>query len=189
MTKINENTILFGASGMFGDQVVFRNLNGQTIMARRPRRTNKRTEAQKAHALRFKDATIYAKAALTDEDTHKAYAKKAVTFEKYLTAYNIAVADFMNAPVIEEINLNNYSGQAGERITVYATDDFEVKEVTIEIRDSNNMLVEKGKALLPANSLDWEYTTQSVNTALTGCVVSVSVSDRPGNVTIKNLSL
>ena len=183
MAKINENLFILGASGMVGRQMVYRNCNGKIILSKRPRRTQKQTDAQLAQMLRFKEATIYAKAALTDEATRKAYSEKAQNSADKLSAYNVAVADYLNAPVIKKVNLENYSGQAGEKIVVSAFDDFEMKEVTIEIRQSDNTLVEKGKALADSNGLDWVYTTQSANAMLAGSVVTACAVDRPGNVT------
>jgi hypothetical protein len=185
MAKIDDNLFLLGARGMVGNQMVFRIRKGNIILSKRPRRTKNQTDAQIAHALRFKEATIYAKAALTDEDTRKAYSERAQNSEDALSAYNVAVADYLNSPVIRKVNLEGYSGQSGEGIVVSATDDFQVKEVSVEIRQSDDTLVEKGTALAESNGLDWKYTTQSVNASLAGSMVIVRVSDIPGNVTVK----
>lgn len=121
-----------------------------------------------------------------DEDTRKGYAEKAQNSENALSAYNVAVADFLNVPVIRKINLEEYSGgQVGEEITVSAMDDFMVKEVTVEIRQADDSLVEKGTALVEPNGLDWKYKTESVNASPAGSRVIVRVSDLPGNVTVK----
>lgn len=185
MAIIHDNLFVLGTSGMVGSQLVYRNRNGKIILSKRPHRTKPQTDAQIAHGLRFKEATIYAKAALTDEDTRKGYAEKAQNSGNGLSAYNVAVADFLNAPVIRKINLDVYSGQSGEEIVISAIDDFRVKDVTVEIRQSDSTLVEKGTAIAGANGLDWTYTTQSANASLTGSKVTVRVSDLPGNVTVK----
>lgn len=185
MALITDNLFVLGARGMVGNQIVYRIRKGRMILSKRPRRTENQSDVHMAQMLRFKEATIYAKAALTDEDTRKAYAGKAKNSLGGLSAYNVAVADFLNAPLIGKIDLDGYSGQPGEGIVVSATDDFRVKEVTVEICQSDDTLVEKGIALAATNGLDWIYMTQSVNASLTGCRVTVRVTDLPGNVTVK----
>lgn len=185
MAKIDENLYLIGARGMVGKQMVFRNQDGKIILAKRPRRKKQQTDAQLEQTIRFKEATIYAKAVLADDDLRKGYAEKALNRGKGFSAYNMAVADYLKGPVVRKIDLEKYNGQVGEVIVVSAVDNFEVKEVMVEIRQSDNSLVEKGEALADLNGIDWKYTTQSVNGSPSGSVVTVRVSDRPGNVTVK----
>lgn len=183
MARINENLFVLGASGMVGKQLVYRNCKGGIILAKRPRCKKKKTDAQMAQMLRFKEAVIYAKHALTDEATYRAYNEKAQNSGYALCARNVAIGDYLNAPVIKRVNLEKYDGQAGEIIVVSAIDDFEVKEVMVEIRQRDGTLVEKGEALAVGNGLDWIYTTQSVNVMLSGSVIRACAVDRPGNVT------
>ncbi|MDR2919835.1 MAG: hypothetical protein LBV72_10785 [Tannerella sp.] len=183
MARINENLFVLGASGMVGKQMVYRNCKGGIILQKRPRRTQKQTDAQIAQVNRFKEAVIYAKAALADEATRKAYSEKARNSAYALSAHNVAVGDYLNAPIINKVNLERYSGLAGEEIVISAIDDFEVKEVAVEIRQSDNTLVEKGKALANGNGLDWIYTTQWVNTMVAGSIITACAVDRPGNIT------
>jgi hypothetical protein len=55
-----------------------------------------------------------------------AYAAKA---KKGWTAYNAAVADFLNAPDIDTIDLSGYTGQPGDPIRIIVTDDYKVQEL------------------------------------------------------------
>lgn len=188
MAKSEDNLFTYGLRGMVGRQMVFRNRKGQITVSKRPRPPKTRSKDQRKHASRFKEAAIYAKAVLADEEIRKIYTERAAQDqEKIINAYNLAIGDYMKAPVIEKVNPDEYTGQAGERIIVSATDDFEVKEVTVEIRQSGGTFVEKGKALPDANGTDWKYTTQLVNTLFTGSIITVSASDRPGNITRKEV--
>lgn len=187
MAIIENNLFLFGASGMVGEQMVFRNRKGKIILSKRPHRTKEYTDMQVGQMLRFKEASIYAKAALMDEGVRKAYDEKAQHSEEALSAYNVAIADYLRAPVVRKVVTDGYNGGVGDVIVVSATDDFEVKEVLVEIRQSDDTLVEKGMASAGTNGLDWVYTTQSVNNSPAGSVVTVRVSDRPGNVTEKEV--
>lgn len=187
MAKSENNLFTFGLRGMVGKQMVFRNRKGQITVSKRPLPVKTRTPNQKEHALRFKEAAIYAKSVLADEEICKIYREKTEHPQKIINAYNLAIGDYMKGPVIEKVNPDEYTGLPGERIVVFATDNFEVKEVTVEIRQSGGMLVEKGNAFPNDNGLDWEYTTQFVNMQLTGSIVTAYASDRPGNITTKEM--
>jgi len=53
--------------------------------------------------------------------------------------YNVD-ADFLNAAHINEIGVDRYPGQPDSDSQVCAVDDFELKEVTISIHDSDGTL-------------------------------------------------
>jgi hypothetical protein len=59
--------------------------------------------------------------------------------KKGRTAFNTAVADFLNAPDIDTIDLSGYTGQPGDLIRITVTDDYKVQEV----KCFNNMLLMK----------------------------------------------
>ncbi|EKB58260.1 hypothetical protein [Bergeyella zoohelcum] len=104
-----------------------------------------------------------------------------------LNSYNIAVADLMNAPKIEQIDLSAYTGQVGDLIKVKAYDDFAVKAVTVEIQNSEGTLVEKGNAI--DNGLEWIYTATVNNPNLSGYKIIVRATDNPNNLTEKEVQL
>lgn len=185
MTKVKENDLTLGLSGKFGRQFIFRNAKGQTIVARNGNKKRKKTQAQKDQIKRFREAVIYAKAALADEAKKAAYTEKASRIPHLVSAYNIAVADYLHYPEIDEINVNEYTGQAGEEIIISATDNFKVVSVKVEIRQSDDTLVEKGIAEIAPTGVEWIYTTTSVNATLAGSKIIVSVTDTPGHVTTK----
>ena len=65
---------------------------------------------------------------MADADAKAAYASKAGDTR---SAFNVAVADFFNAPNIDAIDLKAYSGTAGNSIRVRVTDDFRVVQVQV----------------------------------------------------------
>lgn len=187
MAKSENNLFTFGLRGMVGKQMVFRNRKGQITVSKRPCSPNMRTPKQKVYSERFKEAAIYAKSVLADEEICKIYREKTLHPGKIINAYNLAIGDYMKGPVIEKVNPNEYTGRPGERIVVSATDNFEVREVTVEIRQRGGMLVEKGNAFPNENGMEWEYMTQLVNTQPTGSIVTAYAFDRPGNITTKEM--
>jgi hypothetical protein len=182
MARSKNNVVTHGLSGKVGDMLVFSQRNGKTIVSKIPNRTAPQSDAQIQHLQKFQEAVIYAKSVMADPTTKAAYAAKA---QGGVTAYNVAVADLLNAPNIESINLSAYTGKIGDKIIIRATDDFKVTKVTVTITNADNSLVEKGEAVLSANGLDWVYTAATVNADLSGDKIVVQAFDLPGNLTEK----
>jgi hypothetical protein len=131
MTKQKNNVVTCGLSGKIGDLLIFRRINGKTVISKTPERSKTVTEKQAATCKRFQQATLYAKAAVANPETEEqcaAAAKKGK--DKGRTAYN--VADFFNAPDIDTIDLSNYTGAAGDEIRAIASDDFAMKSVCVD---------------------------------------------------------
>ena len=106
------------------------------------------------------------------------YAQKASAGQ---SAFNVAVADYFNAPDIQEIDVTAYTGQIGSTIRVRATDDFTVESVSVHIANGDGSLVEEGSAILQQNGLDWLFTATKLNDSLIGDRITVTVFDIPHN--------
>lgn len=183
MAHSTDNVILQGAHGTFAKQLVFRQRFGQSILCKRPKKSNiPPTAAQIAIRERFQAATVYAKSVKANPDLLAMYQAAA---KDGLTAYNIALADFFRAPDIRELDVSAYTGAIGNTIRVRAIDDFKVKAVQVSIFSTTNELLEEGAAIIATNGLDWIYTTTKENSTPAGCKIKVQASDLPGNATIK----
>lgn len=181
MAKVGDNMVTTSLSGKLGNLLVFRNRNGKTYVAKAPReRTGEPSEAQKQHQAKFQEAVIYARGAIADPATKAAYEASA---EGGQNAYNVAVADFFNAPHIDEVDLSNYTGQPGSFIRIRAVDDFNVAEVTVTIQNSDGSEVESGAAQSSIGDIWWHYTATANNESLEGDKIIIRVSDVPGNIT------
>jgi len=190
MSIIEDNLFLMGASGMVGKQMVFRNCKGKTILAKPPRRTKQQSNAQQEHNSRFKGAVAYAKAAIADKEIRKGYNEKAAQSVRCLSAFNVAISDYMHSPVIRDIDLSYYRGQLCDVIKISATDDFQVASVMIEILRDDGSLLEVGMAEYAISNPDeWVYYAQSSVASVSGYRVNVIVTDLPGNVTEKRVDL
>jgi hypothetical protein len=180
MVQIKKNIVTKGFSGKL-DTIVFRVRGGKTIVSTAPEhKEHELSQAQKNHRKNFQEAILYGKSVLADAGRKAEYKEVA---DEGQSAYNVAVADFLNAPAIEEIDVNKYTGQPGSTITVQASDDFKVAEVQIAIYNNDGSLVEKGFAVQQPNLADWLYTATAVNSELPGDKVVVRVTDIPGNLT------
>jgi hypothetical protein len=179
MAKQKGNVVTHGLSGKIGDLLVFRQVDGKTIVSKMPEQSKEVSEKQKAHRRRFQQAVIYAQA-VTATDEGKAFYR---TAKKDRTPFNAAVADFLNAPDIEHIDLSGYTGVTGDQIRIMASDDFAVKSVHIQINSADGSLVEEGEAVSDITGHFWTYTAMRDNNNLTGDRIVVTACDYPGNIT------
>ena len=182
MAKVAKNIVLFGASGKLGDQIVIRQRGGQTILSQVPgERETEPTEAQKVQQQRFQQAVIYGKSQVADEAAKAEYAAKA---EGLKTAFNVAVADFLHAPDVDEIDVISYHGAVDDTIRVRVTDDFKVEQVQVSILNSDGTLVEEGDAAQQDNEIDWVYIATTTNENTEGDKIVVMAADKPGNISV-----
>ncbi len=178
MARTINNTITHGVSGKFGDQIVFRQVNGKTLMCKSPIGRGKTSAKQEQQQEKFKKASQYAKQALEDPVLSAEYALEAKR-RKGLSAYNVAVADYLISPTIDKVDVSAYTGNVGEKIKIQAYDDYKVEAVKVYIHTSSS-LVEEGEAIL--QGIEWIYTVQTENTNLSGSKITIQVMDMPGNV-------
>ena len=187
MASSTNNDLTFGLRGKVGRMIVFRQFFGKTIVARRPEKKERiATPAQQLNKDRFKEAVIYAKNALLDESKKAAYLAVA---DPGQTAFNVAFADYFKAPVLSMADIEQYTGQTGEKIRVRALDDFMVNSVSVSITKADGTLIEQGEALITSNGLDWEYTSAALNDELAGTKILFTAADLPGNSTRLEITL
>jgi hypothetical protein len=187
MAEVKNNIVTHGVSGKLGEMIVFRQVNGKTIMAMAPKQTGKYSDKQLEAKRRFQSAVIYGKAATADPLVKAEYEKG--KGGKFTSAYQVAVADFLVAPDIQEVNLKEYKGNVGDVITIRVTDDFKVDEVTVSIHNPDGVLVEEGKAVQLLGGVDWTYKATVKNESLAGDKITITAYDMPGNETVKGSTL
>jgi len=178
MTLVTDNIMTTGMSGMFGNQVVFRQRDGRTIAAKKPRKHGSATAAQEAHKKRFLKAVDYARKALADPELKAMYEVNAGVGA---TAYNMAVADALTAPVIEHIETQGYTSAHGGMIMVSVYKKFRLRSVSVRIALDDGTLLEKGEAVQVNGSREWQYTPAAPSPVATGVKVTALATDLPGN--------
>lgn len=187
MARSKNNIVTHGLSGKVGDLLVFSQRNGKTIVGKVPKQsTRELSDGQKAHRLKFQKAVLYAKSVMNDPAKNEIYEER-VDRSKGQTTYNVAVADLLNAPDIESIDLSSYSGNVGDVIKVMVTDDFGVEEVKVKIENADGTLVEEGNAV--NSGIEWVYTATVQNADLAGDKITVTASDAPANLSEKSENL
>lgn len=167
MAKVKRNLILQGISGAIDKTLVFRQMrDGTTILSAAPDFSRRVfSKGQLTHQSRFRQAAAYARHAAR---TTPIYAE--LTKGTTRTAYNIALSDWFNPPVIDSIELLD------DRIRVAASDNVLVVKVLVTIMDEQEEVLEQGQAK-QVNKTFWEYSAQAAGRII------VEAWDLPGNKT------
>lgn len=179
MSIADDNVLVRGFSGKFGDQVVFRRRNGKTIMANVPgKRTSKPAGRQRECCDNFTAASKWAKMVLKDPERLAAYKAKVTGLQN---AFNMAVADYLQPPAVTGINGMAYHGQAGDVILVTASDVFKVKEVMVEIRGPKKTTIEHGPCTPDPSGSYWQYVAVKDAGSTRGLILKAVAFDSAGN--------
>jgi hypothetical protein len=185
MAKVKLNPVMEQVRGKIGD-LVFKRYEDRVIVTRKADRDGLvATVGQEAQRERFRQAAAYGKAVFADPAQKALY--EAAGKAKSKPAFALTVSDFMNSPVIDLIDLANYTGQVGQAIIVRASDDFAVAGVTVAVRDNAGGLVEQGAATLDLGV--WRYVTTAVLPAGRPVTIEATATDRAGNATSSVQSL
>jgi|GEM_PF-865398 len=166
MAKATMNGIIEGLSGSIDKNHYARTTRGgKTIISLKPDFSNRQfSEGQLDVQSGMKAASAYAVVA----KVNPVYVQKAEGTDK--NAYNVAVGDWFNPPVIRRIE-----SRAGN-IRVVASDDVMVTGVTITVMDEAGQPLEQGEAELD-RGVWWVYEAANQGTIL------VEARDLAGNVT------
>jgi hypothetical protein len=183
LVTLNQLLVL-SAKGQLGSVVFYPHpfKAGLFVMRGKGKRTKAATDAELENQERFRRAQAYAKAAQNDP---RYQAAQKTTHRQ---AVNIAIANYLNAPVVRDIDLGEYTGAAGQVIRVQADDDFEVTGILIRILDLAGVLLESGSATrAPEGNTTWNYTAQADIPRGQTVVIEATAIDDPGNRAVRKL--
>ncbi|NCA77071.1 MAG: hypothetical protein EOM90_12130 [Alphaproteobacteria bacterium] len=185
MSITKSNVITKNYKGKFGNQVVFRNRYGKSIMAVPPKKTNNEpTDNQVNARKKFALATRYAKNILQDPDMLTAYTARS---RDGLTPYILAVTDYLKPPFVDSIDTSGYHGAPGDKIRVSAGDDFAVVEVLVQVVGVTGVVIEQGTCTLNQITGSYDFTATATVTDLSGITIIATARDIPGHT--DNLSV
>ena len=118
---------------------------------------------------------------MADPETKALYDEAAKAEGK--PVFSLTVADFFNAPTVEQVDVSEYTGAVGDEIVILASDDFEVASVGVAITDADGNEIEGGEATeTPEDSGRWVYAATTEVATGTTVRITVTASDRPGSV-------
>ncbi len=171
MAKVKNSLLLEGLIGTLGKDLVFRQMkDGSTIVSTKPNFSHRKfSREQLSHQQRFREATAYARQAARTNPIYKELAKGTTK-----TAYNIALADWFNPPIIRHLRRQDGC------ILIEATDNVLVAKVLVKIMDAEGQIKEEGAAVLVKAPL-WEYATIQSGKAI------VEAYDLAGNRTTQEI--
>jgi hypothetical protein len=181
MAESKNNPLTKGLSGKIGNGIVFSQRGNKTFASSPPRkRPGPPHPNQEPGQTKFQQAVVFGKAITEDPDVKEIYGDSAGPGQ---SAYNVAIADFISAPDISEIDLDSYTGLPGSIIKINVTDNFLVTSVYVHIHNPDGTLVEEGNAIFDLNTFYWVYTATVSNTELNGDRIMVTATDFPENST------
>jgi hypothetical protein len=169
MAKVKQNALVEGLSGTIGKNLVFRHMkDGRTIVSTKQDFSNRVfSKGQLTHQSRFQQAAAYARDAAKSNPIYFELAKGTTK-----TAYNIALSDWFNPPMIHGVQRTN------TLIQIDATDNVLVVRVRVSILDEGGKVLEQGEAA-SQNAELWKYTCSASGR------IRVEVWDLAGNVVRK----
>lgn len=185
MILTGNNIINYGPSGMFDNQIVFRQRYGKIIGCKAPKkRPGKGTPNQQKARQRMTEANIYARKVKLMPGWSAFYEERLYNGR---CVQHLAVSDYFHPPIIHHINTGSYRGRRGGLITVNATDNFKVKQVIVTVYNELGLVVESGDAVQIFGSDNWEYTAITKCNGV--CRIEVKAMDLPGNVTMQEVEV
>jgi hypothetical protein len=178
MAIVKDNILLQLVRGSLGGQITIYERNGQIIMAKKRGRSKKKpTQKQLEARYRMQAAAAYAKEILKDPELKAYYKSKAGPGQN---AYNMAIKDAYNSPEVQQIQVEDTT------VVVRVKDEFRVAEVDVRVLDAAGVQLERGKAVLGRNGVDWYYKAAGLQA---GGMVVVGAVDLAGNETVRQLRL
>ncbi len=184
MAKVKVNPIIEQVRGKVGD-LVFKRYGDDVVLSRMPDTEGQvATAAQVAARNRFRQAALYGKLVMADMTTKALYEAEAKASGQ--PVFSLTVADFFNAPTVDEVDVSAYTGQVGDPIWIMAHDDFEVTAVNVTVTQADGTPIEQGAATeSPAHSGRWQYQATAAVAAGTAVRIEVTATDRPGHTGMK----
>ncbi|QHS59969.1 hypothetical protein [Chitinophaga agri] len=178
MAIVKDNILLQLVRGTIGRQVTIYERNGQIIMAKKRRPSNKKpTQKQLEARHKMRIAADLARDMMNDPAIKAYYASLAGPGQN---AYNMAVKDAYRSPEVQQIRLEDTA------VVVTAKDDFRVAEVKVQVVDTDGVITESGPAVLGRNGIDWYY---QATTLPPGGKIVIVAADLPGKQTVKELPI
>lgn len=163
-------------SGRVGDVVIRRHKDGITV-ARRPKPSElPPSPARLARRERFSRAVAWASRFLRDPDTRAHY--EALAKRKGKRTYDLMKSDFLKPPVVEQVDVSDYSGGRGDLIKIKARDNVMVTAVRVSLLLEDGETLEEGDATETYRG--WTYKARRPAPAGSTVRIVATATDRPG---------
>jgi hypothetical protein len=179
MTEVNLNETIDGYRGAIGN-LVFKKYKGRIIVCRKPKFTKPPSPLQIAERAHFKEAVAYARSVKADPVARVFY--EPIAKERDTCVYWLAIKDFRCAPSLLPLDLSEYEGKVGDKITIRAVDVIGLAHVDVNIFAPDGTPIEQGKAVENGvRSGVWIYTAAAPVALGTDVSIEVNGVDHAGN--------
>jgi len=186
MARVSSNLVTTGLKGMVGGTLVFRKINGQTIVSSAPQKGSREpSEKQQAQQDKFRLASLYASRVYADPallEEYSVVAKK----KGYGNVRSLIVADYFRVPEILSLTVN--TKPAGSALEILVVDFMRAKSVTVSVLAPDGSVSESGKSNMGIDKQTWTYRVENAAHLVTGTRFEVKATDLPGNVTTKTFN-
>ncbi len=173
-----------GLRGTVGGTLVFRKMNGETVVSVVPEKSSKEpSEKQLAQRGRFRLASLYAQRTMSDPVLLEEYLVAAGR-KGYPSARSLMIADYFRLPEILSMNVNIQPD--GIDLEALVVDYMRVQSVTVSIKNPEGLVLETGNCSLSADQQTWTYPVQVAENLVAGVNIEFGATDLPGNVTTKS---
>jgi hypothetical protein len=185
MGKIKKNVITRGFRGTFGEDLVFRQVDGETVFSQKGENNSAPTPSQLQVRNKFLEATNYASAAVDNPQAGEAY-KLMAKLQGLRSAYVAAMTDYLTMPEISSVFTNEYVGEVGNMINMISKHPHKITGISVSILKPDGSELESGAATVKA--LKWRYTATVHNAQVQGSKLVLKAKDRQGKeVTVEKV--
>ncbi len=185
MAKRRINPSFTDITGKIGDLVHYTR-NGKALTRRTPVRTKPPRAGELVNQSRFRQAQIFAKAALTVPAQRARYEKAAAGLDA--SAYNMAVSDYYHVPEVGDVDISGYRGKSGELIRVRVEEGrIGAAEVRVAIASPAETILEEGTASVERDGVTWWYGAQRDLAPGQALWITVTAFDQPGHRATKTV--
>ena len=198
MAYLKSNPLVGELRGKIGDLTITK-YGDKYVVKKLPERKHRLpTTAQVPVRQNLVNANAYWRRVKAQPDLKAVYVLAARLQNK--RAIDLAKSDFLNAPVVTDIDLSGYIGQPAGIIRVKAEDELDAASVRVRVLELEGTVIEEGDAALGANPEgrkpkaevnkpggSWAYSSRVAVAAGKAVVIEVTVADRAGNETVKRV--
>lgn len=179
MARVIPNPAAGSISGKIGNLVFVHRADGSVLVRKAPQPRSAFTAGELQSQHRFADAVAYIKRIKATPDVYGSYQHLAQ--ETHQRACDLAMADFLNAPEIRDVDTSGFMGQPGNKLLIHASDHTGVQEVRVLITDLNGLPLEEGPAFLDDAPGRWVYSIQGRIVSEQFALIQITATDLAGN--------
>jgi hypothetical protein len=160
MARVQHNLITMGLQGSLGAALVFRTVNGQTYVSKKPEFSGNWSPAQLENRQKLQRAMAFAREVKQQPELLARYQQAAGTAGGFTNATSLLVRDFYHAPRVTGVVATGFTGAAGSTLEITAIDDFRVVRVAVQVLTLDRKVLAEGNAELREGDV-WQYTLLS----------------------------